>query len=276
MIIGHHRMEKKPNTVDDRSPGAIGYRIALMRTSRGMSAEELATALGISRNRYLAYESGRSRIPLDILAGMACILKCSADALLGLDRPPALVESRFPTRILNLVARVMKLPPETRAIGLSFLRSLCSIHDPERDRTLSRGPHNEKKRNAAPSAPRAASRAKTHKKEEPDLPRPHYGEWTETEIEYLRIYYPRCEDSAIILDLLPGRTWYCIGEKARELGIERTVNDGAATIRVPMKKKVTKAKVETLLRQGLDVETIAYRLGTRPEIVRQAMWRYGL
>jgi hypothetical protein len=61
--------------------------------------------------------------------------------------------------------------------------------------------------------------------------------WSEDDYEILRIYYER-SDKKIILDLLPGKSWYAIQKKSEELGIKRKV----ANIGRPKKKRTGRSK----------------------------------
>jgi transcriptional regulator with XRE-family HTH domain len=70
--------------VDDK---AIGRRIRDLRKRQGMTQIELAAELGINQSAVSDYEKGEVRIHAAMLAGLARVLKSSADEMLGLEKP---------------------------------------------------------------------------------------------------------------------------------------------------------------------------------------------
>lgn len=60
-----------------------GERISLLRESRGMTQEELAAKLGISRSSMSHYEKNRRKPDYVIISAIADIFHVSIDYLLG-------------------------------------------------------------------------------------------------------------------------------------------------------------------------------------------------
>lgn len=60
-----------------------GYRLKECRVERGLTQQEVADALGISRVNYTRYETGARDVPLDVLIDLASFYKCTTDELLG-------------------------------------------------------------------------------------------------------------------------------------------------------------------------------------------------
>ena len=65
---------------------AIGRRIRDLRKRQGMTQIELAAELGINQSAVSDYEKGEVRIHAAMLAGLARVLKSSADEILGLEK----------------------------------------------------------------------------------------------------------------------------------------------------------------------------------------------
>lgn len=61
-------------------------RLREARTDRDMEQKELAAVLGITQQQYTLYETGRRRLPADLLAPLCRTLGVSADYLLGLPK----------------------------------------------------------------------------------------------------------------------------------------------------------------------------------------------
>lgn len=59
----------------------VGARLQRMRKARGITQEELAQRIGVPRPSYANIESGRQRIPIDIVWRAAVVLRVKVDAL---------------------------------------------------------------------------------------------------------------------------------------------------------------------------------------------------
>jgi transcriptional regulator with XRE-family HTH domain len=63
----------------------IASNLKVLRESKGLSQESLATALVITRPRLGAYEEGRNEPPIEILVRLSDYFHISIDALLRAD-----------------------------------------------------------------------------------------------------------------------------------------------------------------------------------------------
>jgi len=72
----------------------IGGRIAYLRERRGLTQEELAQALGISRAALSHYEKNRREPDSETLTKLADLFKVSLDYLLGRTENPNMVMDR--------------------------------------------------------------------------------------------------------------------------------------------------------------------------------------
>lgn len=69
----------------------LGSRIKLLRTANGMTQEQLAEALGISRQKFARIENGNNSITLDILSKIAEALDVTVnDITKVLDEEPSI------------------------------------------------------------------------------------------------------------------------------------------------------------------------------------------
>jgi transcriptional regulator with XRE-family HTH domain len=64
----------------------IGQRLSKLRKSAGLTQQELADKLDISRSSLAEYERGRLRLHDDLLIKLTAILKVSADEILGVKK----------------------------------------------------------------------------------------------------------------------------------------------------------------------------------------------
>lgn len=61
----------------------IARRVLQARKDRGVTQVEMARHLGVSQTNVSGYETGRLRLPSDVLAKIAAFLRVSGDELLG-------------------------------------------------------------------------------------------------------------------------------------------------------------------------------------------------
>lgn len=262
--------EKYPHFEDT----GLGQRIAQIRSSRGLSQLELAQKIRITRTNLSHYESGRLHVSADILGRLALELKVSADELLGLKGLKSQPFDSIPTNIIKLIQGCLRIPKDKQKSVFGYVRLIVRAWDPEaRERTARKKvPKADKK---IPAKVKIAKPATLKPVVRSDLPKKHHGAWVIEELEILEMYYPKCEDKSIILDLLPGRSWTECQDKAAELGIKRKVDDAAIAKQKKPKMILAKAKLASLLRQDLPIDEIARRLKTTTEVVRRHMWKYG-
>jgi transcriptional regulator with XRE-family HTH domain len=77
----------------------VGLRLQRTRKERGITQEELAKRLGLPRPSYANIESGRQRVPLDVIWRAAVVLEVSITALV----PEPLSRRRDPV-LTNTIA----------------------------------------------------------------------------------------------------------------------------------------------------------------------------
>ena len=66
----------------------IAERLARLRLQTGLSQQDVADELHLSRSTYSSYETGRRTPPLDALIDLARFFRTTADYLLGLSDEP--------------------------------------------------------------------------------------------------------------------------------------------------------------------------------------------
>lgn len=63
-------------------------RLRELRKSKGMSQAAIAEGMGLTRNTYARYETGRREPGIEKLAALCVVFGCKADYLLGLSSAP--------------------------------------------------------------------------------------------------------------------------------------------------------------------------------------------
>ena len=104
-------------------PLPTGERIAALRKAKGLSQEELADVMGITRKQITDYETSRVRMNDEMLVRFALALKVSADELLGLKDSEEVTEAP-PLRITRRLHELDKLPEQKRKAILKTLDDL--------------------------------------------------------------------------------------------------------------------------------------------------------
>ncbi len=66
----------------------LGGRLEQTRTALRLSQKEVAAAIGASPSVISNYESGERTPSVENLMALAALYRCSADYLLGLEKPP--------------------------------------------------------------------------------------------------------------------------------------------------------------------------------------------
>lgn len=81
----------------------IGHRLRLQRKRRGQTQQEIADALGIARASYANIESGRQRVPVDLLWRVAVTLSIPMEKLIPepLSDPPPTRPEHQPSFIVG-------------------------------------------------------------------------------------------------------------------------------------------------------------------------------
>jgi transcriptional regulator with XRE-family HTH domain len=83
----------------------IGKRLRELRVRRGLSQTEVAEKLGINQTLVSQYERGKLRLHGALVAGLAKMLRTSADEILGLSKLPddgILKDRRFIRRLQQI------------------------------------------------------------------------------------------------------------------------------------------------------------------------------
>lgn len=91
----------------------IYERIKKRRKELGLTADQVAEALGVSRATVYRYESKDiEKIPIDSIEPLAKILQCSAEYLMGWDKP---------NKEKELVDKFIKLSPEQQDNVMQYI-----------------------------------------------------------------------------------------------------------------------------------------------------------
>ena len=92
--------------------GMSGFsqRLRLLRTQRGLTQQQLAQALGVSKSSVNMYERGEREPGLETLAAMADLFEVDLDELTGRTQPPP--ETAEERRVRMLARRAAGLPQE--------------------------------------------------------------------------------------------------------------------------------------------------------------------
>jgi transcriptional regulator with XRE-family HTH domain len=123
----------------ERTLEGFGTRLAELRQARGLSQEELADQVSVSRRVIAYYETQSTQPPGALLVDLAQALKVSTDELLGMK---AVTEKLSPktARLLKRLRRIEELPPADQRAVLKLVDAML-----------------ETRRRTAPRAKRKAS-----------------------------------------------------------------------------------------------------------------------
>lgn len=142
-LTGLQPQDVPPMKVQTKGPTrtitGFGTRLAAVRGERGLSQEELAQAVGVSRRVIAYYEAESTQPPGALLADLARTLRVSADELLGL-KP---LSEKTPPRTARLRKRLQKveqLPPADQRTVLKLVDALAEARQrsrPTRSRAVS-------------------------------------------------------------------------------------------------------------------------------------------
>lgn len=81
---------RKPVPPEERAfYKAVGLRLTRFREKAGFTQEQTAAALRIAQPTYAAYETGKNRLPLFLLALVAKLFKTDAGAFVDIPVRPA-------------------------------------------------------------------------------------------------------------------------------------------------------------------------------------------
>ncbi len=93
------------------STESIGERLARIRKLKGLTQEDLANRIGISRSVIANYEKNRLRIYDEMLVRLALALSVSTDSILGISDTTLPIEQSPSLRLSRRLAKIEKLQP---------------------------------------------------------------------------------------------------------------------------------------------------------------------
>ena len=113
----------------------IGKRIAGLRIKKGLTQEEFARVLGVSRSALSLWEQGRRKVDQDVLPVIANYFSCPTDYLLGLTDNPQGIQERKITPADTAGENVGEVATEnalafiTEAAGITELTDILRIEN---------------------------------------------------------------------------------------------------------------------------------------------------
>lgn len=182
-------------------------------------------------------------------------------------------------RLTRIINRIKKLPEDhqnwlldTLLIFLQNAELRAGITN-ERKRQRKDKVSNKKSKPIADQKPKKQSTINSIIKKKKKDPL----EWTGEEVEALEIFYPSSPED-IVLDAIPGKSWWRCVQKAEEMGLKRRADETPKRGRDKKKPQynISKDKLSELLKTNLTVEEIAKRLRTTPDIVRRHIFKWEL
>ena len=131
MKLIHYRWRLAPALETDGSPlgmkertlEGFGTRLAALRQARGLSQEELAAEVDVSRRVIAYYETQSAQPPGALLVDLARALAVSADELLGM-KPVRETLSPKTARLLKRLRRIEELPPADQRAVLKLVDAM--------------------------------------------------------------------------------------------------------------------------------------------------------
>lgn len=122
ITAGDFEMAKKTG----RSP--FGERLARLRKENGLTQEEFAEKIGISRRALAYYETETQKLPDgETVLRMANTLDISVDQILGAKQIRRKRPSPKEARLINKLRRVEKLPPNDQKAVLKYIDALIKV-----------------------------------------------------------------------------------------------------------------------------------------------------
>jgi transcriptional regulator with XRE-family HTH domain len=107
----------------ERTLEGFGTRLAALRQARGLSQEELARAVDVSRRVIAYYEAQSAQPPGALLVDLARALKVSTDELLGV-KPVTEKLSPKTARLLKRLRRIEELPAADQRAVLKLVDAM--------------------------------------------------------------------------------------------------------------------------------------------------------
>lgn len=107
----------------ERTLDGFGTRLAELRQARGLSQDELATLLGVSRRVVAYYEAESAQPPGALLVDLARALRVSTDELLGVKAVSDKLSPKT-ARLLKRLQRIEELPPADQRAVLKLVDAM--------------------------------------------------------------------------------------------------------------------------------------------------------
>jgi transcriptional regulator with XRE-family HTH domain len=114
---------RSTSDVKERTLEGFGTRLAALRQARGLTQDELGTAVGISNRMIAYYERQDAQPPGAILVELARALKVSTDELLGV-KPVTEKLSPKTARLLKRLRRIEELPAADQRAVLKLVDAM--------------------------------------------------------------------------------------------------------------------------------------------------------
>jgi transcriptional regulator with XRE-family HTH domain len=111
----------------ERTLDGFGARLAELRQARGLSQDELAALVDVSRRVIAYYEVQSAQPPGALLVDLAHALKVSTDELLGV-KPVRETLSPKTARLLKRLRRIEELPPADQRAVLKLVDAMIDTH----------------------------------------------------------------------------------------------------------------------------------------------------
>lgn len=115
--------EPDGHEMKERTLDGFGARLAELRQARGLSQDELAALVEVSRRVIAYYEVQSAQPPGALLVDLAHALKVSTDELLGV-KPVRETLSPKTARLLKRLRRIEELPPADQRAVLKLVDAM--------------------------------------------------------------------------------------------------------------------------------------------------------
>jgi len=96
------KARKNPKRLPENRLTAIGKNLQLIRKRRGLTQNDLADKIGLTREAIAAYEAGRAHLMDTTLLDISAVLRVSVNEILGLERrtvEPPVISRRWAKRM---------------------------------------------------------------------------------------------------------------------------------------------------------------------------------
>jgi transcriptional regulator with XRE-family HTH domain len=96
--------------IDLNTNEPVGKRLARLRKERGLTQQELADKIGITRSVIMDYERGRNHMYEDVIIRLAITLGVTADELLGMKKNKA-GSTSYSLKVIKRMKEIEALTP---------------------------------------------------------------------------------------------------------------------------------------------------------------------